>query len=894
MPQSYFSLSASAPVIASPPEAECKKETTFTPADKVAACKPEDAQAAYVEQKDSILDGLDTTKNILHDLRVFNKESWVMRYPSFKESPPSPASPNQRRPNNRRSLTFADDPNHETEVVMAAIKRGAMKRSMTLAAVHDETPQPSVTDKTPEAEPSSNEVEQDGLIPAEFNILRLDLKIGPHGSSTSPGALVSQLEKASIANLLDGRIGLCISHLDKLRLRVEDTSSKVLITGDLNAGKSTFVNAMLGRALMPVDQQPCTTMFCEVHDVGENDGIEEVHVVNEGSTYSRADESTYTRASISDLDGIVTESDAERRCILYVEDARQPSQSLLNNGVVDIALIDAPGLNRDSLKTTALFARQEEIDVVVFVVSAENHFTLSAKDFLWTASNEKAHLFIVVNKFDQIRDKAKCKRVILDQIKQLSPRTWDDANDLVHFVDSDSALARSAFPDGGPPKTSVPAESFQQLETALRSFVLVKRAKSKLMPATTYLSNVLSEIDLLAGANAVVAQSEQEQARADLERARPVLEKMKHGRDGMMEELEQEEDIISMGAAAKATTMLEQALEKVARGEIAVDAKMVTSGSRRVPQLPLYPGIFHVWDYATRVRCALLESLELAVSLAEDEARRLTGTGVEHIRELSEKHLPEGVERSRRVFIPEAMFSPRRKAGRAHQATVAGGCYGLGIGLLQREDLTETSFQDIFDVHHRILTPFGSKDRLNDEDAYSALRYVSIGLGAVTMAGGKAIGIHSVLEGIARVSDIFGNERSRRWVAPVVGAVTLGLTVYFVLELPHAIPRTIGRNIKASLVQVTPADEFSSTLVTPIPTFTVHHSQKIQKETRKVMRMAAWDLRESFRTAMEERQKEVRGAEETEARASRAMAYFDSVGVKTDGVREKADLAMVV
>ena len=34
------------------------------------------------------------------------------------------------------------------------------------------------------------------------------------------------------------------------------------------------------------------------------------------------------------------------------------------------------------------FSRQEEIDLVVFVVSAENHFTLSAKEFI-AAANEK-------------------------------------------------------------------------------------------------------------------------------------------------------------------------------------------------------------------------------------------------------------------------------------------------------------------------------------------------------------------------------------------------------------------------------------------------------------------------------------------------------------------------
>lgn len=53
----------------------------------------------------------------------------------------------------------------------------------------------------------------------------------------------------------------------------------------------------------------------------------------------------------------------------------------------------------------ALFSWQEKIDIVVFVVSADNHPTESAQSFLGNESNEKAYLFIVVNKFDQIKQR---------------------------------------------------------------------------------------------------------------------------------------------------------------------------------------------------------------------------------------------------------------------------------------------------------------------------------------------------------------------------------------------------------------------------------------------------------------------------------------------------------
>ena len=631
---------------------------------------------------------------------------------------------------------------------------------------------------------------------------------------------------------------------------------------------------------MPVDQQPCTTAFCEVHDAAENDGQEEVHIVKEGIEYNIKDESTFTRAKVADLEEIVGEHEKTLQMLkLYLADSRAPSESLLNNGVVDISLIDAPGLNRDSLKTTAVFARQEEIDVVVFVVSAENHFTLSSKEFLCNASNEKAYLFIVVNKFEQIKNKEKCKKLVLEQIKQLSPRTYEDAEDLVHFVDSAAALQ---------PYTANPA--FDDLESSLRSFVLVKRSKSKLHPASTYLSNLLKDIDLLVGANAVIAQSELDSALKDLNRVRPVLEKMKDGRDALEDGLESIEELGASRARMRTKEVLNNALDRVSQGKLGVDNASLS--------MPVYPGLLGLWDYVKDVRKALVASLDNAVALAEDEARVTTSTGVKHVSQLADEHLPEGVERSRRVFMPEAMFSRgARKFGRSkvrgsssfNGAIVAGGLHGLGIGLAQRPEFLETSFLDIFDAQHQFYLYFGNdkKDSMNeDESMPSVLSVVSVGVGALTMVGGNAIGVRGIIEGIVRLSDLFGNESARKWAAPVVGAVTIGLTAYFILELPSTIPKTVGRRIKMSLVKT---DETA----TEEEMFVNAHAGRICRETRKVLRLASWDLRERFRAAMDERGKEVRCAEELEKRSRVALEYFLDVEKKTAGIRDDAGLITV-
>ncbi|KAF5102804.1 hypothetical protein D0Z03_000358 [Geotrichum reessii] len=184
----------------------------------------------------------------------------------------------------------------------------------------------------------------------------------------------------------------------------------------------------------------------------------------------------------------------------------------------------------DSYQTTQVFSRQEEIDLVVFVVSAENHFTLSAKEFIWNAAHEKSLVFIVVNRFDNIRDKNRCRKMILDQVADLSPETHKDASDFIHFVSSSEIVKGlpdddGDDPDDGPGDDDRPHPDFDQLEASLRDFVLEKRSLSKLAPAKTYLKNILKDLEMLSQVNISVAETEKEKILKDLDDLAPEFEK---------------------------------------------------------------------------------------------------------------------------------------------------------------------------------------------------------------------------------------------------------------------------------------------------------------------------------------------------------------------------------
>jgi mitofusin 2 len=573
-------------------------------------------------------------------------------------------------------------------------------------------------------------------IAQEFSILKLDLKLG----SLHQTELVHSLEKGSIAALLDGRISSSIKHLLSLRERIEDTSSKVLITGDLNAGKSTFCNALLRRKILPEDQQPCTAIFCEVLDARENGGIEEVHAVHKNTTYDRNDEGTYDAYSLLELEKIVTDNTKYMQCKVYVKDVRTVDESLLNNGVVDIALIDAPGLNSDTTKTTAIFARQEEIDVVVFVVSAANHFTMTAKEFIWAAAAEKAYLFIVVNGFDTIKDKERCEKMILEQVAGLSPRTSKESSELVHFVSS-NAIPTVPTPPGGPDgsggsgsssggggggdepsddskgkgKDKEKVRDFEKLEQSLRRFVLEKRARSKLAPAKTYLVNILNDVNTLAAVNSEVAQSELDRVTKELQEIEPQLESSKKAKNEIGDEIDRTIEETCKEIYDSTRSSLNSAIAHAGDNSHGIS----------------YNGLFSAFDYAEALKEAMLGHIAESVVQCEDAARERTVKGVNTIKQLGILHC--GNEYESLSFRPDVMFRQKRH-------------------VLAKQIDIPTELWDFID--------------------WSALVQVEkvggtgMALTVATAVGGRMIGFNTWMDQAFTAARLMGNDNLRRLIIP--------------------------------------------------------------------------------------------------------------------------------
>lgn len=639
-------------------------------------------QLFYNQNRTALGRAINQTVETMKKLQEINAK-WPAHYPMVQSQAVTQSQRQTPRPGLHHTHTTMDDQrgvDDRTRATDESVRPGMMRRANTSLG-ESQSPEASGDAARKEAKAEPRLVTPQ--LAQEFSVLKIELKM----EGLPQTEIVHSLEKSSVASLLDNQINNSIRHLFSLRERIEDTSSKVLVTGDLNAGKSTFCNALLRRKILPEDQQPCTSIFCEVLDARENAGVEEVHAIPHGFVYNRNDESTYQVYPLKQLEDIVIDGDRWSQCKVYIRDIRPVDQSLLNNGVVDIALIDAPGLNNDSLKTTAVFARQEEIDVVVFVVSAANHFTLSAKEFIFNAAREKAYMFMVVNGFDQIRDQKRCQEMILKQVAHLSPATFKESSELVHFVSSNAipvmpgggpgpggsgGSGSGGFSDGNgknpadddgddsdsgkhgepgsPPKGKGKGKQkeqqhdFDELEASLRRFVLEKRARSKLAPAKTYLMNVLGDLGTLASVNKDVAQNEYDRVTKELQDLEPVFEKSKKARSQADEDVATQIETTGQEVYDLTRGTLNSSIAHVAENDLGVD----------------YPGIFGAYNYADDLKVAMLNHITETVRWCEARGREKTVQGVSGIKQLGILHL--GDSYTDLTFRSEKMFRSKRDA----------------------------------------------------------------------------------------------------------------------------------------------------------------------------------------------------------------------------------------
>lgn len=192
-----------------------------------------------------------------------------------------------------------------------------------------------------------------------------------------------------VENLFDG-YELCRTQKSKisdLREKLENNNITVAVIGQFKRGKTTFVNKLMGKKMLPAGIVPITAAVTRltygeerVEVIYEN-GLNELIQLDELSKYVSEQENKDNFRGVSEI-AINTECD------------------FLKKGIV---LVDTPGVGSTHEKnSTAAYDFVTESDAVIFMLSVDSPVNKIETDFLETVKKYAGKFFFAVNKIDVI------------------------------------------------------------------------------------------------------------------------------------------------------------------------------------------------------------------------------------------------------------------------------------------------------------------------------------------------------------------------------------------------------------------------------------------------------------------------------------------------------------
>ena len=176
--------------------------------------------------------------------------------------------------------------------------------------------------------------------------------------------------------------------LAALRGRLEEARLRVLVVGEAKRGKSTLVNALLGRDLLPTGVTPLTAVASTL-TYGVDEDLEVVF-----------DDGRSEHYPLTALDDMVTERGNPDNVRGVASVTVRLDAALLARGV---EIVDTPGMGSVyAHNTSAADSVLPSMDAAIFVLTADPPISESERDLLGRVDTLSVSTFVVLNKADQV------------------------------------------------------------------------------------------------------------------------------------------------------------------------------------------------------------------------------------------------------------------------------------------------------------------------------------------------------------------------------------------------------------------------------------------------------------------------------------------------------------
>lgn len=294
-----------------------------------------------------------------------------------------------------------------------------------------------------------------------------------------------------------------VSLIDDILLRMGERGFSIAVVGEFKRGKSTVINALLGKDILPSDIMPCSATLNRVTygvtprvRVFYKDGHQDEVSIDELTNYV-----TKLTEESEELASKVAEAVVE-----------YPVPYCQNN--VDI--IDTPGLNDDESMTNVTLGVLPSVDAAILVIMAQSPFSEYERDFVENKllSSDMGRVLFLVSAIDRLNNegdadrliesvRARIKRYVMQRAKeqfgQDSPEFKNYLRKIgeprVFGVSAYQALQAKVTGDGELLKKSRFAEFEQGLERFLsedRGTVLLQVPINRIVSAASEVLNALS------------------------------------------------------------------------------------------------------------------------------------------------------------------------------------------------------------------------------------------------------------------------------------------------------------------------------------------------------------------------------------------------------------------
>ena len=260
-------------------------------------------------------------------------------------------------------------------------------------------------------------------------------------------------------------------NIELAKEKLNNNTFNIVVLGEVNRGKSTFINALLGKNILPSNILPTTSVITMVVYGEDKKALIEF---NNGTKKS---------IELDKLKDYVTTVQKENNVNIKSTTVYYPHNLCKNNCV----LVDTPGVNDiDSSNTEITYNYIPHADAIIFLIDPDQVFTNSEKVFLKSQvlNHNLNKMFFVLNKADNINEVGinSLSRYIENTLKEL------ELPCKFYIVSSKEALIGKMKGE-----TNKYVESFSIIENDLEKFLFCEKGNQVIKNTIGRIQSIVDE-----------------------------------------------------------------------------------------------------------------------------------------------------------------------------------------------------------------------------------------------------------------------------------------------------------------------------------------------------------------------------------------------------------------